>query len=100
MPVQVDVEARAIAMLEEADRYWSRGAARENPLVDQFWALVDRLADFPELGQRRPLWWGRPPFRRCVLRCGWTVFYEYPSVAGTVKIVAVWHSARGGRPPI
>ncbi len=77
----------------------NRPAARDL-FDDEMAAVLDRLAEAPKTGL--PYWTIRNRLIRRILmaRTSYNVYFEIQEERAFVRIVAVWHAARGHGPPL
>ncbi|WP_437653488.1 type II toxin-antitoxin system RelE/ParE family toxin [Sorangium sp. So ce1182] len=81
---------------------WWRENRPSNPglFLDELRAAVGRLGDVPRGGAVYEVP-QVPGLRRLLLpRTAHHVYYTLDDTASVVRIVAVWHTARGARPPL
>lgn len=97
--VQVTVAPRAVAQVEAIAAWWRANRPTSPDLfLDEFAAALTRLASAPFAGTAyRPGL--RPNLRRLLLpRTRYHVYYVMAEDAHRVSVLAVWHTARGGKP--
>jgi plasmid stabilization system protein ParE len=77
----------------------NRPAARD--LFDgEMAAVLDRLAEAPNTGRPYRMIRNRQIRRILMARTSYNVYFEVQEERALVRIVAVWHAARGHGPPL
>ena len=96
---RVIVAPRAVAQVETITAWWRANRPTSPDLfLEEFAAALTRLASAPTSGGvYRP--GPRPDLRRLLLpRTRYHVYYVTAEDARRVSVLAVWHTARGGKP--
>ncbi len=98
---RVGIAPQALELIEEVRAWWTANRRANPTLFDQeLWAARRRIATAPHAGEAytHPRVSG---VRRVLMpRSRYHVYYLVDDAATQVWIVAVWHAARGQRPPL
>jgi plasmid stabilization system protein ParE len=95
--VQTTVDAQA--QLQTIFRWWRENRRGSDLLRREVNEGLTLLAHHPDAGA--PIGSTMPGVRRLLLRrTQYHFYYQVDRQAGTVMILAVWHTARGGAPPL
>jgi plasmid stabilization system protein ParE len=98
---EVVLAPAAQAQVRKVAAWWRehRPAARDL-FDDEIAAVLDRLAEAPKTGLPYRTIRNRQIRRILMARTSYNVYFEIQEERALVRIVAVWHAARGHGPPL